>query len=36
MSEQQVRQANTGSQVFLVLTVKPVDAMEDVQIIVGV
>lgn len=36
MSDQQVRQANTGSQVFLALTVKPVDAMEDVQIIVGV
>ena len=36
MSDQQVRQANTGSQVFLVLTVKPVDAMEDVQIIVEV
>ena len=36
MSDQQVRQANTGSQVFLALTVKPVDAMEDVRVVIRV
>ena len=36
LSDQQVRQANTGTQVFLVLDVKPIDAMEDVRVVIRV
>ena len=36
LSDQQVRQANTGTQVFLVLDVKPIDAMEDVRVTIRV
>jgi len=32
LSEQQIKEANTGSWVFLTIYVRPVDAMEDVQI----
>ncbi len=34
MSEQEIKQANTGSWVFLTIYVRPVDAMEDVQILI--
>lgn len=34
MSEQEIKQANTGTHVFLVLYVKPIDAMEDVAVVI--
>lgn len=32
MSEQEIKEANTGTHVFLSLTIKPIDAMEDVAV----
>ena len=32
MSEQEIKQANTGTHVFLQLTIRPIDAMEDVAV----
>ena len=32
MTEQQIREANTGTYVFLAIDIKPIDAIEDVKI----
>ena len=32
MTEQQIREANTGTYVFLALDIRPIDALEDVRI----
>lgn len=34
MTEEQIRKANTGSHVFLVLHITPVDAMEDITVVI--
>lgn len=34
MTEQDIRQANTGTHVFLVLRIRPIDAMEDISIVI--
>lgn len=36
MSEQEIKEANTGSQVFLAATAKPLDAIEDVKLVVAI
>lgn len=35
MTEQQIKEANTRDQVFLIATVRPLDAIEDVQLVVN-
>lgn len=34
MTEQQLRQANTGTHVFLKITIRPIDAMEDIDVVI--
>ena len=35
MTEQEIKEANTRDKVFLVSTVRPLDAIEDVQLVVN-
>ncbi len=35
MSEQEIKEANTGTQVFLAITITPIDAMEDITITIS-
>lgn len=34
MTEQEIKEANTGTQVFLIIKIRPIDAMEDITIII--
>lgn len=35
MTEQEIKEANTRDKVFLLSTVRPLDAIEDVQLVVN-